>query len=141
MACRAMKKAARALRRTAFFCDCRPGTAPVPPHLCLILMQFCLKVVNRGVGDRAWLIRRQPTEPFQRDGGRPFLPLLSLLFIQENNRNEGSIIPISIQSPRRPRTASLRCGHDERRLPGLPDLSCAASALRARSRRRLACAG
>jgi hypothetical protein len=34
------KKAARALRRTAFSCDCRPGTAPVPPHLCLMLMQL-----------------------------------------------------------------------------------------------------
>jgi hypothetical protein len=34
------KKAARALRRTAFSCNCRPGTAPVPPHLCLILMQL-----------------------------------------------------------------------------------------------------
>jgi hypothetical protein len=34
------KKAAWALRQTAFSCDCRPGTAPVPPHLCLMLMQL-----------------------------------------------------------------------------------------------------
>jgi hypothetical protein len=36
----AKKKAVWALRRTAFSCDCRPGTAPVPPHLCLMLMQL-----------------------------------------------------------------------------------------------------
>jgi hypothetical protein len=40
------KKAVRARRRTAFSYGCRPGTTPVPPHLCPMLMQLGKSEVN-----------------------------------------------------------------------------------------------